>query len=174
MIKLGCHCLAHTNAVENASMSSRQVSYHLDNSVIPNFKVGYTACLDGQGLKIIETNMESLLTNKLFRVILESEFKVLLHLLVDGVAVDRQLNVDSSQIPHQVTSACTHYKDASFVSFADAEEFEKKLDRDDTDGKGVHLAKEVEAWCLGLNYQKLTFLFPVVLIPTFKKDRTLG
>ena len=89
MIKLGCHRLAHTNAVKNADMSSRQASRHLANGVIPTFKVGYTDCLDGQGLKIIKTNMESLLTNELFRVILESDFKVLVHLLVDGVAVNR-------------------------------------------------------------------------------------
>ena len=141
--------------------------------MILNFKVGYTACLDGQGLKIIETNMESLLTNELFRVILESDFKVLVHLLVDGVAVDRRLNVDFSQVPQQFTGACTHCKDASFVSSADAEEFKKKLDQDDRDGNGVCLAKEVEVWCLGLNYQKLTFLFPVALIPTCKKNYTL-
>ena len=113
----------------------------------------------------------------LFKELLQSESKVLVHLLVDGVAVDRRVNVDFSQVPHQFTGGCLHWKNADFVTFEDASRVERDLCRECTDeneDEGMHFAQEVEVWCLGLNCRELTFLFPVALIPTCKKDYFLG
>ena len=57
---------------------------------------------------------------------------------------------------------------------ADTERVERQLDHEGTDMSKVHFAKEIEVYYLSLNNGKFTFLLPVALIPTCKKDYEAG
>ena len=118
--------------------------------------------------------MDDMLNEESLPTFFNMNGKVLGHLLVDGVAVEPGINVDLSQLPHKFTGLCLHCKNTNFITFADAERIELELDRDGEDLSKTHLAKEVEVWCIGLNDKNNTFLVPVALIPTCKKDYVIG
>ena len=140
---------------------------------LPNFKIRMTTSLDDQGKCAIEMNMEDLLGNESFRSIYDSNRKCLVHLLVDGVNVDERVDVDMSQLPNRFTGLCLHCKNPNFIDHSDIIRIQTNLDREGEDMSNVHLAKEVEVWCLGLNDRDVTFLFPVACVPTCKKDYEL-
>ena len=170
MIKLGCYRLNHTHYVKNGGMSSRQTQRYLVSRVLPNFNIGLTTSLDDQGKSAIEKNMEALIGNEVFSSLIELGEKYLVYLLVDGVAVDKRMNVDFSQMPHQFTGLCLHYPNTNFITFADAQRIESSLDKEGDDMSKIHLAKEAKVWCIGLNHHDITTLFPVAILLTCKKD----
>ena len=129
-----------------------------------------STCLDDQGKLAIEKNMEDVFNEEILLTFFEMDYKVLACLLFDGVAVDPGINIDLSQLPKKFTGICMHCKNTSFVTFEDAKRISFELDRDVEDPEKIHLAKEVEVWCIGLNDKKNIFLVPVALIPTCKKD----
>ena len=155
-------------------MSSRTAKRHLSNGTIPNFKAGVTSCLDHQGKAVIEQNMDNLVSSGIIDIIMNDDGLRLTGVLVDGVATEECIDVDQSQLPNQFVGLCLHLKESQFVSMADAERIERELDREGTDMSKVHFAKEMEVYCLCLNDDKFTFLLPVALIPTCKKDYEAG
>lgn len=175
MNKLGCNRLTNTYSFVHGGLSHRQMQRHTSNSkgIIPNFKIQLTSCIDAHGLKAIEKNMEEIFKNKTIISFLPKH-RVLTHLLVDGVAVEERLNVDNSQIPHQITGLCRHCMDTNFITFEDAIKIQTDLDRESTDAKKIHLAQEMEVFCIGLNDRNITSLFPVAAIPSCKKDAIIG
>ena len=141
---------------------------------MPNFKIRLSSCLDEQSIDAIERNMEDVFSESNLASFFGTKGLNVAHLLVDGVAVDPRLDVDLSQLPHQFTGLCLHCKNTKFITFEDGERIETELDREGVNMQKIHFAKEVEVWCIGLNSKDVTFLVPVALIPTCKKDYELG
>ena len=171
MNKLGCNKLVHTYSYKHGGLSHRQMQRHVNMfGTVPNFNMWLTSCILGdQGLKAIERNMDNLFRNPDFLKFLPSDGKWLVGVYIDGVAIDEGLNLDDSQLPHQITGGCRHCLDTTFDTFEDARKFEEKLTKGD-----YHLAKEAEVFAIGLNHPTFTSLIPICISPTCKADDVVG
>ena len=85
------------------------------------------------------------------------------------MAIDEGLNLDDSQLPHQITGGCRHCLDTTFDTFEDARTFEEKLTKGD-----YYLAREAEVFAIGLNHPTFTSLIPICISPTSKADNVVG
>ena len=171
MSKLGCSKLIHTYSFAHGGLSKRQMQRHVNVlGTVPNFNLRLTSCLSSeQGLLSIERNMDDLFCNQDFLRFLPTDGKFVAGLFIDGVAIDEMLNLDDSQLPHQVTGLCRHCADTTYDAYADAQRIEDGLN----DGT-FHYAKEAEVFCIGINHPTFTGLIPICISPTCKKDDVVG
>jgi len=121
MCKLGCNHLASTYAYVNGGMSHRQARRHLADGTILNFKCCVTSCLDRQVKNAIEKNMEDAVYE-----LVKSSTKRLVHLLVDGVAVDEKIDGDTNQVPHRFVGLCLHNHQSQYVGIDDVTQIESQ------------------------------------------------
>ena len=117
---------------------------------------------------MIRKNMDDLFCNTKFLAILPKK-KCLVHILVDGVAIDERADLDESIIPHQVTGFCRHCTDTNFVTYDDALRIEEGLEEGT-----FHLAKEAEVFVLTFNSGEFTSAVVLCISPTCKKDEIIG
>ena len=96
MIKLGCNRLSSTCGYAHGGMSHRQARRHLADGTIPNPKCIITNCLDDQGAKAIEKNIDDAASSSTFDDMTNGSGKRLMHLLVHRVAVEECIDVDTS------------------------------------------------------------------------------
>ena len=128
MNKLGCNKLLHTFNYSHGGMSHRQMQRHTNQlGTVPNFKILLTSCIDEQGMRAIEKNMENVFLNPHFLSFLPKE-TCLGIVVIDGVATEEKLNLDDSQESYQVTGLCRHCVSTSFNTFKDAQDIQEKLD----------------------------------------------
>lgn len=168
MWKMGNRNLVQTFKFGYGGLSSRQARRHMNEyGTVPSFKPGITSCINEQGSAIIIKNMDNLFLDPMFAAILPQK-KCLVHILVDGVAVEERLNIDESILPHQVTGLCRHCPDATFNAYDDATRINEGLD------EHFHLAKEAEVVVLTFNSGEFTSVIVLCISPTCKKDDIVG
>eukprot|EP00986_Skeletonema_menzelii_P017389 scaffold19230_cov154-Skeletonema_menzelii.AAC.1 len=168
MWKLGSRNLVQTFKFTCGGLSYRQARRHVnENGTIPSFKPGITTSINDHGKAIIKKNMNDVFLDPKFVAILPQK-KCLVHILVDGVAIEERLNIDESVLPHQVTGLCRHCPDATFNTYGDATRIEAGL------GDNFHLAKEAEVVVLTFNSGEFTSVVVLCISPTCKKDDIIG
>ena len=93
------------------------------------------------------------------------EEKCLAILMIDGIAIDERLSVDTSIVPMSFMGLCRHCADPSFNTMADTVRIKAGLNN-----KAFHLAKEAHCVCIRHNSKRSNSLIPVAISPTCKKD----
>ena len=168
MWKMGNRNLSQTFKFGYGGLSLRQARRHMNEyGTVPSFKPGITSCINDQGSAIIIKNMDNIFLDPMFAAILPQK-KCLVHILVDGVAVEERLNIDESILPHQVTGLCRHCPDATFNTYDDATRINEGLNEE------FHLAKEAEVVVLTFNSGEFTSVIVLCISPTCKKDDIIG
>ena len=92
--------------------------------------------------------------------------KLLDVLMIDEVAIDERLVVDTFVTPMPFMGICRHCRDPSFNTMDDNIRIENGLKYGT-----FHLAKDADVICIGLNRDISNSLIPMCVSPTCKKDK---
>ena len=127
--------------------------------------------MDGAGLNAVAQNMRDILAcdwvSSIFPLdaVTRGRKKCVVSLHIDGVNIDKQVNLDTSVMPHQISGVYHHCTDTNFVTFKDAERIS-----DGISNCGFHYAQESDIFSVGSNDGACASLITIVESPTCKKD----
>ena len=108
MLKLGGRRLAKTHNVGQGGFNARHTQRLIQSGVIPVYKVIMSPNYLDMGRIAIRKNMEALKSDayKKFR----PAHRVMSVIMIDGIAVEERVGVDTSVIPNVFTGLCRHGK----------------------------------------------------------------
>ena len=92
------------------------------------------------------------------------EEKCLAILMIDGIAIDERLSVDTSIVPMSFMGLCRHCVDPSFNTMADTVRIKAGLNN-----KAFHLAKRRTAFALGSTTGDQTHSFRLLFLPRARR-----
>ncbi|KAL7530742.1 hypothetical protein ACHAXR_010378 [Thalassiosira sp. AJA248-18] len=166
-LKLGNRRLSKASSIANGTFGARYTRRLIKSGVLPVHQVIVSPNVGRMGKEAIRKNMQAIIGPEFDQFLPEE--RCMVALMIDGVAVEPRVNVDSSVRPMTWTGLCRHCENNRFITVEDGIRIQKELNEG-----SIHRASEMEVICLGLIHPRVTSLIVIGASPTCKKDEYVG